>query len=143
MKEFEYFIGTKEVKKTTPNPFLAKSLVLDMQQRIKDASVLNMNAFPKIVFETVYDALRDFCDALLALDGYKSYSHEASIAYLRKEGFDIAFISEFDAKRRKRNDSKYEGVKIDIEDVAAIKEFYERNKAKINKILQERNLTCS
>lgn len=140
MREFEYFIKIEEVRKKQPNLPLARSLVLDMQQRIKDASALDMDRFPKIIFESIYDALRDFCDALLSLEGYKSYSHEASIAYLSKKGFDIVFISELDNYRYKRNGSKYYGTKISTEDAKAISGFYERNKAKLYKILKEKGL---
>lgn len=140
MKPFEYFIGSGEVRSKEPNLPLAKSLVLDMQQRIKDALQLDAGRFPKMVFESFYDALRDFCDAILAIDGYKSYSHEASISYLSKEGFDIVFISELDKFRYKRNGSKYYGVKIDIEDAKAIINLYERNKAKIYKVMKDKGL---
>lgn len=140
MKDFEYFIQTKEVRKMSIDKALAKSLFIDMEERIKTSLMLDIKRFPKIIFENFYDALRDFCDVLLALEGYKSYSHEASIAYLLKEGFDIAFVSELDQFRYKRNGSKYYGIKISVEDAESIKEFYNKNKAKIYNILKEKGL---
>ena len=84
MKPFEYYLNGTDVKKITPDEELAKSLIKDMHERIDKISKLDIKIFSKIIFENMYDALRDFCDAVLAIDGYKSYSHKASIAYLVK-----------------------------------------------------------
>lgn len=140
MKDFEYYLNTKDAKRCSPDKQLAISLIKDMKERIEKALKLGINEFPKIIFESFYDALRDFCDALLALDGYKSYSHEASISYLSKKGFDTAFISELDNFRYKRNGSKYYGLKITHVDAKLIINFYDKNKAKISKILDEKGL---
>jgi hypothetical protein len=139
MKDFEYYLE-EDVRKRTPDAPLAKSLVLDMLHRISDANTLDIDKFPKIVFESMYDALRDFCDALLAIQGYKSYSHEASISFLKKEGFDIAFVAELDDYRQKRNASKYNGAIITAGDARAIKDFYAKSKEKINSILRKQGL---
>src|SRR3990172_758265 len=96
MRDFEYFVQSGEVRKVSVDKSLAESLIFDMEYRIKTSSALDTKTYSKIVFENFYDALRDFCDALLALIGYKSYSHEASIIYLMKEGFDVVSVSELD-----------------------------------------------
>jgi len=140
MKDFEYYLNTKDVKRCSPDRQLAVSLIKDMKERIDKALKLDVDEFSKIIFENFYDALRDFCDALLALDGYKSYSHEASIVSVEKKGFDIGFISLFDNFRYKRNGSKYYGLKIMADDAKSIIKFYNENKAKINKILKEKEL---
>jgi hypothetical protein len=140
MKDFEYYLDANDVKRCSLDRQLAVSLVKDMKERIDQASKLDINEFPKMIFENFYDALRDFCDALLALAGYKSYSHEASIVYLSKEGFDIAFISELDGYRYKRNGSKYYGLKITANDANLIIKFYNKNKAKIIRILDKSKL---
>jgi hypothetical protein len=137
MMPFDYFLKNKEVKKTSPNLELAKSLIKDMNERISKANMLDTNMFAKIVFENIYDGLRDFCDALLALDGFKSYSHQASISYLLKKGFDVSVVEELDQLRYKRNGSKYYGEVIDFKDAQQIKEFYNRIKVKIKLIIGE------
>jgi len=81
--------------------------------------------------------LRDFCDALLALDGFKSYSHQASISYLLEKGFDVSITEELDQFRYKRNGSKYYGEEIIPKDAQQIKEFYNRIKTKINTIIKK------
>lgn len=115
MKPFEYFLEIKEVKKTSENLELAKSLIKDMKERLKSSFLLD-EKFSKIIFENIYDALRDFCDALLAKEGFKSYSYEASILYLSRYNFSVSEINELDSFRYIRNGSKYYGRKISEED---------------------------
>ena len=137
MKDFEYYLHEKEVRIASVNLELAKSLVQDMNSRIKDSLKLDSSQFPKIVFENLYDALRDFSDAVLAVRGYKSYSHQASIAFLQKETFSWIEVNEMDAFRYKRNGSKYYGQKIYPADAEEIKEFYFRIKIKLEKFVSE------
>jgi len=136
MESFEFYLETKVIRKITPNKERAKSLINDALQRIKDSDELNINRFSKLIFENYYDALRDFCDAFLLIDGYKpSSSHEASISYLLKKGFDISIIHRLDIFRYKRNGSKYYGEKIDVKEAKDIKAFYLEIKDKLYKIL--------
>jgi pyruvate/2-oxoacid:ferredoxin oxidoreductase alpha subunit len=137
MMPFEYFLNNGEVKNSSKDPELAKSLIKDMQERIEKVEILDIRIFAKIIFENLYDALRDFCDALLALKGYKSYSHQASISFLSSEGFDTPFIEELDQFRYKRNSSKYYGLGISEQESRQIKEFYKMNKGKINKVIKK------
>ena len=139
MKPFEFFLGTNDVRVLNRNTALAKSLINDMNERIKSSFSLTKN-FAKLIFENLYDALRDFCDALLAKDGYKSYSHEASIAYLSKYNFSFAEISKLDNFRIIRNGSKYYGRKISETEVEDIKSLYLSIKEKINKLIKENSL---
>lgn len=129
-----------EIRKVSVDEELAKSLIKDMDERIKQSLMLDSKTFAKIIFENFYDALRDFCDSLLALDGFKSYSHQASIVYLLESGFDISVIEEFDQLRYKRNSSKYYGKSVSFEDVEQIKDFYLKNKDKFENILIKKNL---
>ena len=140
MMPFEYFLEINEVKKCQKNIELAKSLIKDMNERIEKSRMLDIKVFSKMIFENIYDSLRDFCDALLAFDGYKSYSHQASIAYLQKYGFDISVIDEFDKHRYKRNGSKYYGQKILEEDAVKIKDFYLMLKEKIIKLINNKKI---
>lgn len=140
MKPFEYYLNGRDVKKDSPNIELAKALIKDMRERIEKASKLEINFFSKMVFENVYDAIRDFCDALLATDGFKSYSHQASIAYLAKYKFDNPTLEALDQSRAKRNDSKYYGYAVPPEDAQQILTLYKNIKNKINQILQEKGI---
>jgi len=126
MKEFDYFLKNGDVRKVSRDIELAKSLVNDMNERINKASLLDSEVFAKIVYENFYDALRDFSDAVLAVKGFKSYSHQASISYLRKVGFSESIIMDLDNFRYKRNSSKYYGEVIFSEDSEDIKKFYKK-----------------
>ena len=140
MKPFESFLNGKEVKKSSANKILAKALIGDMKTRLKENWDLNEKEKPKTIFENIYEAIRCFCDALIAIDGFKSYSHEASISYLLKKDFDIATVKKLDDFRFKRNGSRYYGRIITPEDVKDIKIFYLKIKEKIKKIIKENNL---
>ena len=140
MIDFEYFIKSGEVKKCSPNHELAKSLIKDMKERIEKSFLLDIEIFPKLVFENVYDALQDFCNALLTLDGFKSYSHVASIAYLKKFGFSEYEINLLDKFRLRRHGSKYYGAEVSFEEAEEIFDFYNKIKSKIEEILSERGL---
>jgi len=134
METFEYYVKQGKVKKQTPNIERAKSLIKDAKSRINDLKLLDLKKFPKLVFEHTYDALRDFCDAILILDGYKSYSHEASVVYLLKKGFNIVEVSQLDKFRFKRNGSKYYGQKISEKEAVNIVSFYKEQKLKFSKL---------
>ncbi len=140
MKSFEYFLENQEVKKAAPDINLAKSLVKDMIERARDAISLDISKFPKIIFENIYDSLRDFADVLLAIDGFKSYSHQASFAYLSKYGFEDSLLDVLDKFRYKRNSSKYYGQSISIDEAKEILNFYNRNKQKINILLKKKKI---
>jgi len=131
---------TKEVKKDVPNISLARFLIDDMDERIEKCLQLDMHLFSKIIFENIYDALQDFCNSLLALDGFKSYSHVASISYLAKFEFNDYEINLLDKFRLRRHSSKYYGVKISFEEAEEIFDFYNKIKNKIEKILSKKRL---
>ena len=140
MKPFEYFIETGEVKEVSKNPALARSLIKDLLDRTKDIKLLDISKFSKIVFENIYDALRDFADAILAIDGYKSYSHQASFAYLLRYNFDEPSLDLLDKFRYKRNGSKYYGERISKEEAEEIFNFYEKIEQRIKEIAKKRGV---
>lgn len=140
MKPFEYFLENQEVKKASVDINLAKSLAKDMIGRMKDVLSLDISKFPKIIFENIYDSLRDFADALLAIDGFKSYSHQASFAYLSKYSFEDSVLDTLDKFRYKRNSSKYYGQDISVDEAKEILNFYSRNKQKINMLLKNKKV---
>jgi len=115
MKEFEYFIIKGNVKKQKPDINLAKATARESLDRLEFAKALFLTQKPKYTLENSYEAIRELIDAILYLDGYKSYSHEASIAYLFKIGFSISDINSVDKLRKQRNGIKYYGESISKE----------------------------
>lgn len=140
MDDFESFIKRKIVKRISPDIQRAKKLVKDGRDRLRDVKLLDMNKMPKLIFENIYDALRDFLLAILLNDGYKTSSHEAPISYLSKKNFDIYIIERLNQFRYKRNGSKYYGEAISIQEAEDIKYFYSQIKEKINKLIKDNNL---
>jgi predicted transcriptional regulator len=111
---FEDFIKEGSVRKVSPNRQLAKSLIKIANLRLKNTETMKItdeNSFN--VVENCYEAIREMIDALMSLRGFKSYSHEATVEFLKefysmKVGY--AVVSKVDRYRRLRNDIKYEGL---------------------------------
>ncbi len=130
MNEFELYLKEGKVKRKTPDFELAKSLINDSKTRIEKINRLDIKEFSKIIFENAYDAIRDALDAVLAADGYKSYSHEASIIYLKRHAFEDSTIKELDNFRYMRNSSKYYGKDVSEDDAEEILDFCRENTLK-------------
>jgi len=110
--DFEFYVKKGEVKISEKDVNLANSLLKTAELRIKTIENLDFYNF-KIEF--AYEALIEITDALLALEGFKSYSHKANVAYLRKLNFSEDIILKFDRLRELRHKSKYYGVEINEE----------------------------
>ena len=135
MKEFTYFVQKGDVKKQSVDKLLATSLAKDAVHRLEYATnqkLTENNA--KYVLENAYEALREFADALLHLEGYKSYSHEASIAFLKKFQLTESELNQFDTLRKKRNGSKYYGETADIIEAKEVLQFANTLLPKLKKI---------
>ncbi len=136
MEDFEFYLKKGIVKKSFVDTQRAKKLVKDGESRMDDVGQLEIHKFPKLIFENVYDGIRDFLFAILLQNGYKTNSHEAPIAYLLNLGFDVYTVNKLDNFRYLRNGSKYYGEEITIEEAKDIKEFYLVINSKLNKILK-------
>ncbi len=138
MNDFQHYLQRKKVHKVSPNKELAASLLKSVEDREKLTLKLDVKEYSRIVFENLYDCLRELLDALLALDGYKSYSHEAAISYLKSFNVPESIISDLDRFRAARNDSKYYGKIPSLENAEEIKKFYKDNKQMIFNLVQEK-----
>jgi len=122
VKEFEFFLNKGDVKKQRPDENLSKATFNDSLERLEFSKNLFQKAKSKYVLENAYEAMREAADSLLYREGFKSYSHEASIVYLLKKGFSEQDIIEFDRFRKIRNSIKYYGGDCDETDAdSAIK----------------------
>ncbi|MBM3234249.1 hypothetical protein FJZ19_04110 [Candidatus Pacearchaeota archaeon] len=140
MKPFEYYLNNKDARKSEKNLILAESLINDIKVRLKENWNEDEEKKPKLIFENIYDALRDFFLAILLSEGYKTNSHEAPISYLSKRGFDIYLVERLNQFRYKRNGSKYYGEEISTQEAEDIKAFYLKIKEKVNKLIKDNNL---
>lgn len=138
MRNFDYFLMDKKVKNVRPDIELAKSLLKNVEERERTTLKLDPAEFYLIIFENFYDCLRELLDVILALNGYKSYSHEAAIAYLRDFDFPYNKMLDLDRFRIKRNNSKYYGKSPQTDDALEIKKFYLQNKDFLMKIINDK-----
>jgi len=130
MFDFEYFIRRKDVVKRWIDTNLAKGLLEDAKDRFPFGEKI-LDEKPKYAFENAYEAVRELADALLALEGWKSFSHEASISFLQKfSDLSKTELEILDGIRKKRNDSKYYGKTVDknqaVEDIKFLKKIFEK-----------------
>ncbi len=105
------------VRKASPDKELAKSLVKMSENRInfiKSVSTDVTNA--PILLAECYEALREICEATIALKGFKVYSHQC-ITYFLKDILSESNIAEiFDKFRKIRNSINYYGRTITVDE---------------------------
>ena len=136
MKEFEFFIKKGNVKKQSPDKNLSISTFKESLDRLELAKQLTGKVKPKYILENSYEAMREAADALLYSEGFKSYSHEASIRYLLNKDFNESEITEFDRFRKIRNSIKYYGGDCDLTDAESALKLAKNIIQKIKNLLQ-------
>lgn len=122
MKAFADFIAEGKVQKRGSNPVEARSLFVQSKERLADLQSLPIeerNA--QFRFEAAYEVLREALQSFLALEGYKSYSHEAIFSFV----FEKRILSEPDAMRSDRyreirNDINYRWKRVSVDETKEI-----------------------
>lgn len=137
MKEFEFFVKKGEVKSQAIDENLSDACIKESNERLELIKNFLQKAQPKYMLENAYEAMREAADSILYLDGYKSYSHEASIVYLLNKGFDMSEIIEFDRFRKIRNGIKYYGKNCDLNDAQDALKLADKIISRINKLLKK------
>ena len=100
INSFENYLKLGKAKKKTPDPEESKALSEKSKERlvyIKEKQIDGKNA--KFILEDAYEAVREAAQALMSLKGYKQYSHEATISFVRdfyKSDFNDEEINKFD-----------------------------------------------
>jgi len=116
IKEFRYYIDNNLVRKGSPNIDEAKALIKKAEGRmefsIKSRQINEDTA--SYIFEDIYECLREASQSLMSLKGYKPYSHEAIISFLKEFYFKEYDINSFNRYRILRNKSVYGGEKISV-----------------------------
>jgi hypothetical protein len=143
IKPFHYYIRNNLVRKSIPNPDMARSLLKKAEirlKRIKGKEIDEENS--SIVFEDIYEALREASQSLMEIKGFKPYSHEAAVSFLKE--YDIlkeAKTSAIDNYRVLRNNSVYKAEKVSPlkckEALDFSKKVIPEIETKFNKIIHE------
>jgi uncharacterized protein (UPF0332 family) len=116
IKPFEYYLKQNLARRTVPNPGMAGSLIIKAELRIKRAQTSKITAEESsLVFEDIYEALRESSQALMEIKSYKPYSHEALISFLKEEQLiSDEEINVIDNYRILRNNSVYSAEKVSV-----------------------------
>lgn len=124
------FIEKGQVKKSSKDKTLAKSLIITAGNDLKFLNSLNLNEnSARKIMSNYYDVLRSILEAISALDGFKIYSHEAFAYFMKEKGEELIAIK-FDRFRMIRNRINYYGKSISVEEV-------QENTAEILKMIRE------
>ncbi len=124
----------EEVRRIKPDMQMASAILRMIEVRMKALEELkNKPEFVSLVVEDYYEILKEAITALMALmaiDGYKTLSHEVLIAYLKEfyPQFSDAEIGLADQLRHTRNKIAYKGFFV-------APEFVERNDAKMRELV--------
>ena len=115
---FENSLIEGKAKKVLPNEIRASSLFRSSLQAIETAKVIqvNPNALKSILRE-LYEGLREYCEAIGYLKGYKFLDHESITYFLRDVLKEQSISTKFDRYRKLRNGINYYGADIDTETV--------------------------
>lgn len=140
---FQHYVGLNKVKKKTPDPVEAASLLEKAKMRLAfvETQKVNNRSAP-FVFEDAYSAAREAAQSLMSQEGYKPYSHEATISFVKERHSDIldeANAAEFDRLRQLRDDSEYRAVQISVEETKACIAFAKAFVSKVKAARQQNN----
>ncbi|HLC97843.1 MAG TPA: hypothetical protein VJC21_03625 [Candidatus Nanoarchaeia archaeon] len=140
MKSFkEYLLDRQKVKKQSPDPAEADSLMRQASARLADLLALPlMENNASFRFEAAYESVREAIQSFMALEGFKPYSHEAIVAYAaEKKICNEREAITLDRYREKRNDINYRGQNIILEEAKQIILFAKELVAKLKKKFEQ------
>ncbi|MBW2989648.1 hypothetical protein KY358_05005 [Candidatus Woesearchaeota archaeon] len=132
---FENYLKLGKVKRKTPDPEEAKALFEQSKDRMDYVRLKGINhKTAKFVLQDSYEAAREAAQSLMSIHGFKPYSHEATISFIKSfygDRFNDDDLHKFDHFRRLRNNSVYKAAKIMEEDAKSSILF---SKTFINKV---------
>lgn len=114
IERFQFYLDENLVKRESPDKEEARSLIEKALQRLNFVKSQNINETTStFIFEDIYECLREAAQSLMPLGGYKPYSHEAVIAFLREfYKFAAHEITAFDRYRILRNNCVYRAARV-------------------------------
>lgn len=124
---FKNYLNSGYVKKKTPDFEEAKALLEKAKNRLEYTKSRDVNdKTSQFVLEDAYEAIRESAQALMSVKGFKPYSHEATISFIKEfysSDFDEGELHKFDRFRQLRNDSVYKAKIVANEDAKASVSF--------------------
>ena len=115
---FENSLIEGKVKKVMPNKIRASNLFKSSIQAIETAKGIQLNKNTlKSILREFYEGLREYCEAIGYLRGYKFLDHESISYFLRDILKENSIYVKFDRYRKLRNGINYYGDDIDLETI--------------------------
>lgn len=115
---FQNSLTGGKVKKVVANRIRALSLLRSSLQAIETARSIPLSPnTSKSILRELYEGLREYCEALGYLNGYKFLDHESITHFLRDHIKEPSISIKFDRYRKLRNGINYYGEDVDIETV--------------------------
>jgi hypothetical protein len=115
---FELSLDKGKARKAMPDKPRALSLFKSAIQAIETAKKIPlMQDTSKSIFRELYEGLREYCEAIGYLKGYKFLDHESIGFFIRDILGEESVSRNFDRYRKLRNGINYYGDSIDIETV--------------------------
>jgi len=117
---FENYLKLGKIKRKTSDYEEAKALFEQSKERMEYTGLKDINQrTAKFVLQDSYEAAREAAQSLMSVHGFKPYSHEATISFIKKfygSSFSEEEIYKFDHFRQLRNNSVYKAAKVMEED---------------------------
>ena len=120
MKSLKFYIESGLVRQGSKDPSEAKAMIARASRTleyVKSQSITENNA--SFLFEDTYEVMRECTHGLMAANGYKPYSHEATVAFLDeyyKSYFGEKLVEAFNRYRIIRNNIMYRANSVSKED---------------------------
>jgi len=116
--DFENCLLNGKAKQVLPNKNRADSLFHSSLQAIDTAKIIPITSTSlKSVLRELYEGLREYCEAIGYLKGYKFQDHESITYFLRDILKEPSLSLQFDRYRRLRNGINYYGDDLELETV--------------------------
>ena len=127
------------VRKQARDTALANALIKSSEKSFKNIKRIKIDELnAESVISDSYDIMRELIEAKMALDSYKSYSHEATISFLKKfDNFNEKEIVFLDNLRKIRNGIKYYGQEANEENASNVVKFMTSILPKLKKLLED------
>ena len=115
---FESCIKEGKAKKIPIDKVVAKSLITSSKQAIETANNIPITESSlKSILRELYEGLREYCEAIIYLHGYKILDHISITCFLRDILKDENLSVKFDRYRKLRNGVNYYGADLNVETV--------------------------
>ncbi len=111
MKPLKFYIESGLVRQGSKDPGESKAMIARASKRleyVRSQPITEDNA--SFLFEDIYEIMRECVHGLMAANGYKPYSHEATVAFLdehHRSYFGEKLVEAFNRYRIIRNNIMY------------------------------------